>query len=166
MRLNKDKSEVLVMGPRFEASLPKQVFGIKVKRSAKYLRLVYNVDLSFKHSIRSFKPKINYIRYRLFRMLRITDFRTRYNLWQVFVMLLGRMLVSAVGEWKSIRAKECFELFQKIIRKTLRIMTLAPKNSCSEIFDYLSGWDKTKFIELIGEYDGDVEKATRVKFVE
>ena len=45
-------------------------------------------------------------------------------------------------------------------------MTLSPKNSCSEIFDYLSGWDKTKFIRLIEEYDGDVEKATRVKFIE
>ena len=45
-------------------------------------------------------------------------------------------------------------------------MILAPKNSCSEIFDYLSGCDKTKFIGLIEECDGDVEKATREKFVE
>ena len=111
MRLNKNKSEVLVMGPRFGATLPKQVFGMKVNRSAKYLGLVYNLDLSFKHSIRSFESKINYIRYRLFRMLRITNFRTRYNLWQVFVMPLVRMLVSAVGEWKNIRVEECFELF-------------------------------------------------------
>ena len=96
-QLNKDKSGVLVMGPRFGATLFKQVFGIKVKRPSKYLGLVYNWDLSFNHSIRLFEPKINYIRYRLFRMLRITDFRTRYNLWQLFVIPRIRIQVSTVG---------------------------------------------------------------------
>jgi hypothetical protein len=83
--------------------MPSIVMGIKVKRQAKYLGLNYNVDLNINYSLKSSKPKINYIYYRLYRMLRMADFRTRYNLWQIFVMPLIRMVISSVGDWKSRR---------------------------------------------------------------
>jgi hypothetical protein len=101
--LNKTKSEILIIGPRFGRKMPSMVMGIKVKRQAKYLGINYNVDLNINYSLKSFKPKINYICYRLYRMLRMADFRTRYNLWQVFVMPLIRMVISSVGDWNSRR---------------------------------------------------------------
>ena len=104
LTLNRKKSQVLVLGPRFGASLPREVLGIGVRRSAKYLGLTYHVELRLKSSIRSFMPKI-----------------------------------SGVGEWRSCRAEECYLLFQKTVRKTLRRMTRAPRNASSEILDYLSG---------------------------
>jgi hypothetical protein len=101
--LNKTKSDILIIGSRFGRKMPSIVMRIKLKRQAKYLGLNYNVDPNFDHNLKSFKPKINYICYRLYRMLRMADFRTRYNLWQVFVMPLIRMAISSVGDWKSRR---------------------------------------------------------------
>ena len=62
LTLNRKKSEVLVLRPRFGASLPREVrevLGIAVRRSAKYLGLTYDVELRLKSSIRSFMPKIS-----------------------------------------------------------------------------------------------------------
>jgi hypothetical protein len=80
--------------------------GIKVKRKAKYLGLSYNADLNLKYSIQCFKPKIQYVSYKLYRLLKIANFRTRFNLWQVFIMPLIRMIISAVGDWKSKRCED------------------------------------------------------------
>jgi hypothetical protein len=101
--LNKTKSEVLIISQRFGRKMPSKVMGIKVKRQAKYLGLNYNVDLNINYCLKCFKQKINYICYRLYRMLRMADFRTRYNLCQVFVMPLIQMVISSVGDWKSRR---------------------------------------------------------------
>jgi hypothetical protein len=59
--LNKTKSEILIIGPRFGRKVPSIVMGIKVKRQAKYIGLNYNVDLNINYSLKSFKPKINYV---------------------------------------------------------------------------------------------------------
>ena len=128
---------MLVLGPRFGASLPREVLGIGVKRSAKYLELTYDVELRLKSSIRSFMPKISYVAYRLHR------------------------LVSGVGEWRSSRAEECYLLFQKTVRKTLRRMIHAPRNTSSEILDYLSGWNKDRFVQLLRTLDDQVDAVSR-----
>lgn len=140
--------------------------GIKVKRQAKYLGVNYNVDLSIKYSLRRFKAKIQYVNFRLYRLIRMADFRTRFNLWQVFIMPLIRMVISTVGEWKSKRCEEAFELIQRFIRTTMRRMTCAPRNASSEVFDYISGWNKERFINLIREMDDSVTKTTRVRFID
>jgi hypothetical protein len=85
--------------------------GIKVKREAKYLGLSYNANLNINHSIQCLKPKMQYVTYKLYRLLRIANLRTRFNLWQVFIMPLIRMIISAVGKWKS---KRCLLIFSKI----------------------------------------------------
>jgi hypothetical protein len=82
--------------------------GIKVKREAKYLGLSYNADLNIKHSTQCFKLKIQYVNYKLYRLLRIANFRTRFNLWQMFIMPLIRMIISVVGDWKSKRCEDAF----------------------------------------------------------
>jgi hypothetical protein len=41
-------------------------------------------------------------------LLKIANFRTRFNLWQVFIMPLIRMIISAVGDWKSKRCEDAF----------------------------------------------------------
>jgi len=79
-------------------------------------------------------------------------------------MPLIRMVISGIGDWKSRRCEEAFELFQTFIRTTLRKMTGAPKNASSEVFDYLSGWNQSKFIRLIEELDEANSKATQVIF--
>ena len=50
---------MLGLGPRFGASLPREVLDIGVKRSAKYLGLTHDVELRLQSSIRSFMPKIS-----------------------------------------------------------------------------------------------------------
>jgi hypothetical protein len=45
-------------------------------------------------------------------------------------------------------------------------MTDAPRNACSEVYDYIWGWNKEKFIELIKEMDESVTKTTRVSFID
>jgi hypothetical protein len=88
--------------------MPTEIMGIKVKREAKYIGLSYNADLNIKHSIQCFKKKIQYVNYKLYRLLKIANFRTRFNLWQVFIMPLIRMIISAVGDWKSKRCEDAF----------------------------------------------------------
>jgi hypothetical protein len=80
LKLNRNKSEVLVMGQRFGKKIPTSVMGIKVKTEVKYLGLYYNIGLHIKYSLKCFKPKIQYMSYKLYRLIKIADFRTRYNL--------------------------------------------------------------------------------------
>ena len=162
---------MVVLGPRFGTCLLREVLGIEVKRSAKYLGLTYDVELGLQSSIRSFMPKISYVAYRLHRLLQLSDFRTRFNLWQVFimhlllfVMALLRMLVSGVGEWRSARAEECYLLFQKTVWRTLRRMIRAPRNASNEILDYLSEWNKDRFVQLLRTLDDKVDAVSKASF--
>jgi hypothetical protein len=45
-------------------------------------------------------------------------------------------------------------------------MTSAPRNACSEVYDYIWALNKEKFIELIKEMDDSVIKTTRVSFTD
>ena len=54
----------------------------------------------------------------------------------------------------------------QMLTATTKLFRTSAIYNFSEIFDSLSGWDKNKFIRLIEKYGRDVEKATRVKFVE
>jgi hypothetical protein len=81
-------------------------------------------------------------------------------------MPLIRMIISAVCDWKGKRCEDAFSIFQKFIRTTHRRMTGALRNECSEVYDYISGWNKEKFIELIKEMDESVTKTTRVSFID
>jgi hypothetical protein len=45
-------------------------------------------------------------------------------------------------------------------------MTGAPRNACSEVYDYISVWNKEKFIKLIKEMDESVTETTRVSFID
>jgi hypothetical protein len=76
------------------------------------------------------------------------------------------MVISTVSDWKSKRCEDAFEIFQKFIRTTLRRMTDAPKNACSEVYDYISSWNKERFIQLIKEMDESVTKTTRMSFID
>jgi hypothetical protein len=44
-------------------------------------------------------------------------------------------------------------------------MTGAPRNACSEVYDYIWRWNKERFIELIKEMNESVTKTTRVSFI-
>jgi hypothetical protein len=81
------------------------LFGFPIRNKAKYLGVTYNGTLSIQKSLAAFVPKEKYIFSRLYRTLRKADFRTRYNLWQVFICPLVRMVVSLVGEPDSHREK-------------------------------------------------------------
>jgi len=153
------------MGPRFGQKIPKTVMGIQVKREAKYLGVVYNNRLNVEFSIKSFKPKVRYVSFRLYRFIRMADFRTRLNMWQVFIMPLIRMIISTIGEWKSKRCETAFEQIMRFMRTTLRRMTGAPRNASSEVFDYISGWDKRRFVDLIKEMDEASQRTTQVRFL-
>jgi hypothetical protein len=45
-------------------------------------------------------------------------------------------------------------------------MTGAPRNACSEVYDYISVWNRQKFIELIKEMDELVTKTTRESLID
>jgi hypothetical protein len=44
-------------------------------------------------------------------------------------------------------------------------MTGAPRSACSEVYDYISEWNKERFIELTREMDESVTKTTRVSLI-
>jgi hypothetical protein len=45
-------------------------------------------------------------------------------------------------------------------------MTGAPRNACSQVYDYIWEWNKVRLIELIKEMDESVTKTTRVSFID
>ena len=118
-------------------SVLKTFYKIPIKSSAKYLGVFYNDQLSIEYSLKKLEPKINFIKLKLSSFRRQADFRTNYNLWQIFISPLIRMIVSLIGEWKSARAKKGFELIRKFSRKTLKEFTKSPRYAPNFIFDYL-----------------------------
>ncbi len=135
MIVNFDKSDIIVSGvPR----PGKMLFGFPIRKKAKYLGVTYDGSLSVEKSLAAFVPKERYIFFRLYRVLRRADFRTRYNLWQVFICPLIRMVVSLVGEPNSHRGMESFREIRKAARRSLKQFTLCPRGSDTEFFDELS----------------------------
>jgi hypothetical protein len=45
-------------------------------------------------------------------------------------------------------------------------MTGVPRNACSEVYEYISAWNKEIFIELIKEIGESVAKTTREGFID
>lgn len=133
--INFDKSDIIMSGaPRPSKTL----FGFPIRRSAKYLGVTYDGSLSVKKSLEALKPKENFVFFSLYRVLRKTDFRTRYNLWQVFICPLIRMVVSLAGEPNSHREKESFGTIRDAMRRSLKRFTLCPRTSSSEFYNDLA----------------------------
>lgn len=94
LTINFDKSDIVVSGvPR----PPKILFGFPLRKTAKYLGVTYDGKLSIKKSLTAFEKKEQFVFIKLYRVLKMTDFRTRYNLWQVFINPLFRMVISLAG---------------------------------------------------------------------
>ena len=134
LRLNADKSDVLSFGRAAGCS---EVEGISVRVNAKYLGVSYNRSLSIDYSLQAFNKKIVYVYHRLYRLLNASDFRLRYNLWQVFIAPLFRMTLSVAGEPGSNRARSCYDAIRKHVRSSLKKFTLAPRCSDPSFFEQL-----------------------------
>lgn len=135
LKLNGKKSDVLRFGC---AAGCRDVSGIPVRTSAKYLGVTYDRALRVGHSLKALEQKIAFCFHKLYRFLRLGSFRLRYNLWQVFVAPLFRMVLSIAGEPGSERARLCFEAIRKAMRKSLKRFTLAPRASDVAFFDFLT----------------------------
>jgi hypothetical protein len=68
--INKNKSEIIIIGKESGPSFPRSLLGIPIKKKAKYLGLTYNNSLNIDFSIKAFEPKVKYIFHRLFRTLK------------------------------------------------------------------------------------------------
>ena len=112
--------------------------GISVKKEAKYLGVWYNNNLCVDFSLKKLKPKEGFIFSKLYRLLKISDFRTRYNLWQIFIQPLYRMILSICGPRGSNRAKINSEKTRKKARTSSKRFCLCPKTAPVEIFDEMS----------------------------
>lgn len=119
--------------------------GIPVRKQAKYLGVTYDRTLSIKCTLKAFEPKCKWIQARIYRVLQRSNFRTRYNLWQIFICPLFRMALSVIGESNSERAKKCFEAIRKAMRVTLKRFTLSPRLADSTFFDLISQGDDFNF---------------------
>ena len=94
-------------------------------------------------------PKIRWISSRLWKLLRDSDFRTRFNLWQVFIAPLHRMTVSIIGISNTFHTQIENEKLRKSIRHSLRKFTRAPRYTPIEIMDYLSQASDENINELL-----------------
>ena len=79
----------------------------------KYLGVKYNKSLNVSVAFKEYSAKRNFIFFRLYRLLKQSNFRIRYNLWQVFVLPLLQMLVSMIGVADSHRFREQVESIKK-----------------------------------------------------
>ena len=147
-----------------DTSIKLKVFeGIPIKKAAKYLGLNYNHTINPAHSIKSIMPKINYIRFRLSRVLRKSDFRTKYNCWQVFVCPLLNMLTSLCGHPNSARALEVIKSIQTYMRATLKQFLMVNKNSPNFIFNELI-YSQDRIMQNLINLDKKVETHTGIKW--
>jgi len=108
--------------------------GIPIKTKAKYLGVPYNLTLKCEYTIQQFKPKMLYIFHRLFPILKRTDFRTRFNLWQIFVKPLYRMVFSLLSFPRSIRGQRGQRNIEQAMRISLKKFTLSPKQADNRVF--------------------------------
>ncbi len=107
---------------------------IPVKKEAKYLGVPYNTSLNPVFAIKKFKPKQNYIYYRLFPILKVSEFRLKYNLWQIFIAPLYRMIISSVGQQRSLTARKRMTSIITAARSSLKKFTLVPKWTDNKLF--------------------------------
>lgn len=133
--MNPKKSEVLVFNAK-KGNL-KPILGIPIKRNAKYLGVAYNTSLNIDFSVRQIKAKISYVFFKLLPVLKLGDFRTRFNLWQVFAKPLFRMILSIVGIPRSISGHKSLRVLQQAMRGSLKKFTLSIKQADNRIFDHL-----------------------------
>lgn len=129
------------MGKKFE--------GIPIKKQAKYLGVPYNRFLSISFTLNSFQPKIQFIFFRLYRLLKTSEFRVRYNLWQVFVSPLYRMALTIAGEPNSQRARLTFNEIRQCLRRSLKKFTLVPRSASQEFFDSIIGATDARLTKLL-----------------
>lgn len=81
----------------------RNIEGIEFRKEAKYLGVKYNKTLDPSLAIREFRPKINYIFWKVYKVLKNADIRSRFNIWQIFVLPLLRMALSMIGVANSQR---------------------------------------------------------------
>jgi len=102
-----------------------------------------------KFSLNAFDGKINFIYYKLFRVLKYAKFRTKVNIWQIMVAPLIRMCLSLVGEVQGSEADKDFELINKKIRTTLKRFTLMPKQASNNFFNFVGNANKELYIKIL-----------------
>ena len=92
--MNPNKSDIISNG-----KLPKlkEIEGIPIRKKAKYLGVTYDKELNIKKSLEAIKPKERYVFMSLYRLLKSSNFRTRYNLWIIFMKPLYRLTYSIIG---------------------------------------------------------------------
>lgn len=156
LRMNNSKSEIVQFGYRKKG----KILDIPLRLSAKYLGVHYNSQLDVKFALRKIEAKSNFIRWKLGQVRWRADFRTNYNLWQIFISPLIRMVVSLVGEWNSARARDSFQEIRRMARKTLREFTNSPKYSPNALFDFLANYQDESLIQILKKCEGKARDCT------
>ena len=131
-----------------------------MRTSVKYLGAHYNSHLSIKFSIDALKAKESFIFSKLYRFLRISDFRVRYNLWQVFIAPLLRMIVSLCGPVGNLRASTNFKIIRLRARTSLKRLCFAPRASLTCVFDAMTNFSDGHLDMLLQRWRWLGEKRT------
>ena len=100
--------------------------------------------------------KIRFIYSKLWKTLRATDCRTRFNLWTIFVGPLMRMTLSMVGFSDIYLGKKVVEEISIFARKSIKKFLLAPKSAPNLIIDFMNKFDPTACKEIV---ESQLEKA-------
>ena len=158
LQVNPKKSELLLMCGQVRRS---SIAGIEFKYSAKYLGVKYNKSLNATVAFKDYSAKINFIFFRLYRLLKQSDCRTRYNLWQIFVLPLLRMPVSMIGVADSHRFREQVESVKKEMRCTLKKFMLLPRSSPSCIIDPMTNYDEAAIVRMVERWEEQSEGRTK-----
>lgn len=130
------------------------------KKSAKYLGVKYDHRLDVSTAFGDYKPKLNFIFFKLYRTLKKSDHRTRYNLWQIFVLPLLRMSISLIGVAESERCKQQSELIIDEMRRTLKKFMLLPRSSPKIIVDSMTNYSSAIIKDLLKYWEGVSEQRT------
>lgn len=155
LQLNKAKSEILRMRTRNGIVRRKfsSMMGIPLVGQAKYLGVHYNEYLSVDFSIEGFKKKESFIFSKIYRILKCSGFRERYNLWQIFVAPLYRMCISMCGPYGSHRSKANFKIIQSRARASLKKFCLTPRTAPTGMFDMMIGFSDEYLNGRLMEWD-------------
>ena len=112
-------------------------------------------------AFKDYSAKINFIFFRLYRLLKQSDCRTRYNLWQIFVLPLLRMPVSMIGVADSHRFREQVESIKKELRCALKKFMLLPRSSPSCIIGPMTNYDEAAIFGMVEPWEEQSEGRTK-----
>lgn len=134
--VNQKKSEVLfIPGHTNRRARIKQVCGIPLVKSAKYLGVTYFDSLSIQKTLAAHKPKYQYQVAKMYSLLKCSDFRTRLNLWKVLVKPIFMMCIQVLGYHGANGTKIGLEYAAQKIRASAKSFTLSPRSADKVFFD-------------------------------